>query len=185
MDVFETEIDGVLLLQPDVFGDERGFFVETWQRDRYEALGIRNEFVQDNLSFSRKGVLRGLHAQHPRGQAKLVQVLTGKIFDVAVDLRAGSPTFGQWVGRTLTEENRHQLYIPDGFAHGFCTLCDSTLFSYKCSNLYSPENELTVLWNDADIGINWPIKDPVISEKDAQGKLLRNIIPEHLPQYGP
>ncbi|BBL80618.1 dTDP-4-dehydrorhamnose 3,5-epimerase [Rubrobacter xylanophilus] len=181
MRVLETELPGVLLVEPDVFGDERGFFMESWSGRRYREAGLPERFVQDNLSFSRRGVLRGLHFQHPRGQGKLVSVLRGEVFDVAVDVRRGSPTFGRWVGVSLSEENKRQLYIPPGFAHGFVVLSEAALFFYKCTEYYAPECERTVLWNDPEIGICWPVEEPVLSEKDREAPTLRNMPPGHLP----
>jgi dTDP-4-dehydrorhamnose 3,5-epimerase len=145
MNIVSTRLDGVLLIEPRVFGDQRGYFYETYQRERYAEAGITVEFVQDNISFSRQNTLRGLHYQHPGGQAKLVQVLEGEIFDVAVDVRYGSPTFGQWVGVTLSSEKQRQLYIPAGFAHGFCVMSPTALFMYKCSDYYAPQHEGGVL----------------------------------------
>lgn len=169
MKVTDTALPGVKLVEPKVFGDQRGFFYESYHADRYAAAGIDETFVQDNVSFSRGAVLRGLHLQHPHGQAKLVGVLEGKIFDVAVDVRAGSETFGQWVGVELSADNKKQLFIPKGFAHGFCTLSETVLFSYKCSDYYMPENETAIAWNDPEIGIKWPQGDPVLSQKDSAG----------------
>ncbi|NOY52620.1 MAG: dTDP-4-dehydrorhamnose 3,5-epimerase [Deltaproteobacteria bacterium] len=168
----KTPLDGLLLIEPKVFGDDRGFFLETYEKKRYGEAGISDEFVQDNLSFSQHGVLRGLHYQKPNSQGKLVYVLRGEVFDVAVDIRAGSPTFGQWYGVTLSSENRRQLWVPAGFAHGFCVTGEAALFAYKCTDYYAPQSEVTIRWDDPAIGIDWPVKDPVISEKDAKGILL-------------
>ncbi len=184
MNVLETKLPGVLIIEPDVFGDARGYFMETWQRDRYAQAGLPIHFVQDNLSFSTRGVLRGLHFQNPNSQGKLVFVLQGEVFDVAVDIRAGSPTFGQWVGVTLSSENKRQLYIPEGFAHGFCVTSDTALFAYKCTDFYNPAAEGGIIWNDPDIGIDWPVKRPVLSEKDSVYRRLKNISRERLPRYG-
>jgi len=182
--VQETAIPGVLLLEPRVFGDDRGFFMETWQDSRYAEQGVPAGLVQDNLALSRKGVLRGLHLQHPHSQGKLVQVLRGEVFDVAVDVRRGSPHFGQWVGVRLSGENKRQFWVPEGFAHGYCVLSDEALFAYKCSDYYHPENELSVLWNDPAIGINWPLEgEPLLSDKDRQALPLADIDPERLPRY--
>ena len=183
MNILRTDLDGVLVLEPKVFSDDRGFFLETYHRIKYRGLGITVEFVQDNLSFSHKGTLRGLHYQHPHGQAKLVQVLEGHVFDVAVDVRKESKNFGRWVGVHLSSENKRQVYIPDGFAHGFCVLSETALFLYKCSDLYAPECERGVLWSDPDIGIEWPIKEPILSEKDAVYPRLRDIPLDRLPGY--
>ncbi|RLA16737.1 MAG: dTDP-4-dehydrorhamnose 3,5-epimerase [Gammaproteobacteria bacterium] len=183
MKIEKTTLPGVLLVKPKLFGDTRGFFIETWNRDRYAEQGLDVDFVQDNLSFSRKGILRGLHFQNPHGQGKLVQVLEGEVFDVAVDIRKGSPTFGQWLGVNLSSENRHQFYVPAGFAHGFCVLSETALFSYKCSDLYHPEHECSILWNDPDLKIDWPVSAPQLSEKDRSGRLLRELPETSLPEY--
>jgi dTDP-4-dehydrorhamnose 3,5-epimerase len=183
MEIVESSIPGVLIIKPKIFGDERGYFVESYHHTRYEQAGIPAPFVQDNLSLSKRGTLRGLHLQHPFGQAKLVSVLQGEVFDVAVDVRVGSPYFGQWVGVTLSEQNKHQLYVPAGFAHGFCVTSEEALFTYKCSELYHPESEMSILWNDSDIGINWPIEQPQLSEKDRQATPLRKIDKKRLPRY--
>jgi dTDP-4-dehydrorhamnose 3,5-epimerase len=182
--VIETEIPGILIVEPKVFGDARGFFMETYQSERYARWGIPGNIVQDNLSCSRRGVLRGLHLQHPHSQGKLVQVLDGEVFDVAVDTRLGSPTFGRWVGVSLSGENKRQLWIPPGFAHGFCVTSDLALFGYKCSDFYHPENELSVCWSDPDIGIEWPLDgEPDLSPKDVDAALLRDIPVDRLPVY--
>lgn len=182
--VSHTLLPGVLLIEPQVYGDERGFFMETWSRRRYAELGITEPFVQDNLSFSRYGVLRGLHFQHPNDQGKLVYVLRGEVFDVAVDVRRGSPTFGRWTGITLSWGNKKQLYIPPGFAHGFCVTSDTALFAYKCTEFHHPPTEGSVAWDDPDIGIHWPISDPRLSPKDQQGINLKEMSPECLPVFG-
>jgi dTDP-4-dehydrorhamnose 3,5-epimerase len=184
MNVIETAIPGVLILEPKVFGDERGFFMETYRANRYAELGIPVPFVQDNLSYSRRGVLRGLHVQHPHAQGKLVQVMSGEVFDVAVDIRRGSPTFGRWVGATLSGENRRQFWIPPGFAHGFLVTGDSALFIYKNTDYYSPETELGLRWDDPEIGIDWPLEGtPELSAKDSAAACLSEIPPERLPDY--
>jgi len=167
-----TPLAGLLLVKPDVFGDERGFFQETWNLRRYTEAGLDRHFVQDNLSLSRKGILRGLHFQNPGPQGKLVYVLQGEVFDVAVDVRADSPTFGQWYGAILSAENHHQLFVPEGFAHGFCVTSETALFAYKCTDFYNPKAEFSLLWNDPEIGIDWPIKNPELSEKDKNGQSL-------------
>lgn len=172
MRVEPTGLPGVLLLGGQVFEDARGSFRETWREGRYREAGVAGPFVQDNVSVSRLGVLRGLHFQHPNPQGKLVSVLQGEAWDVAVDVRAGSPTFGRWTGHLLTEQNARQLWIPKGFAHGFVALADSTIVQYKCTAAYHPEAERTLLWNDPSIGIEWPIDDPVLSEKDLRGAPL-------------
>lgn len=169
MEVIETKIPDVKLIKPRVFGDARGFFQETFQAQRYREAGIEGDFVQDNVSFSQKGVLRGLHFQDPQPQGKLVYVLQGEVFDVAVDIRAGSPTFGLWVGEYLSSENHHQLWVPPGFAHGFCVTSETALFAYKCSGYYNPATEHCILWNDKDLSISWPVDEPLVSEKDQRG----------------
>lgn len=185
MNIIQTELDGVLLVEPDVYGDQRGYFMETYSRKRYSYYNIMAEFIQDNLSFSGKGILRGLHYQLNYPQAKLVQVLKGEVFDVAVDIRVGSKTFGQWYGACLSECNRRQLYIPGGFAHGFCVTGDGALFHYKCSDYYHPEDEHGILWSDNGLNITWPCSDPVLSEKDQAYDMLKNIHLDCLPAYRP
>jgi dTDP-4-dehydrorhamnose 3,5-epimerase len=180
MEIIETPLSGVLLIKPRVFGDARGFFLETWAAERYERAGVPGPFVQDNLSLSQRGVLRGLHLQNPFAQGKLVSVAVGEVFDVCVDVRAGSATFGQWYGCHLSGENHHQLYVPPGLAHGFCVLRDSTLFSYKCTMPYHPEAELGVRWDDPDLGIAWPIENPLVSAKDGKLPRLAEIDPAKL-----
>lgn len=183
MKVIPTRLEGVVLLEPEKFGDHRGFFFESFQKKRYAEAGIDVEFVQDNISFSVRHTLRGLHFQNPHGQAKLVQSLEGEIFDVAVDIRAGSPTFGQWTGSVLSSENRRQLYVPEGFAHGFCVLSDSALFMYKCSDYYAPRAEGGIYWDDPEIGIEWPVRTPILSGRDQTFKPLNQIDLKHLPSY--
>ncbi len=176
MKVMKTQLEGVLILEPKVFGDERGFFMESFnQRVFDEAVGQHVEFVQDNHSRSTKGVLRGLHYQLQQPQGKLVRVTRGAVFDVAVDIRKSSPTFGQWVGVELTESNHRQLWIPAGFAHGFVVTSDSADFLYKASDYYAPAHERSILWNDPDIGIEWPDfgGEPKVSAKDEQGMSFR------------
>lgn len=180
MKILPTEIEGALIIEPKVFGDSRGFFMETHHRDRYRDAGIQREFVQDNLSFSVRGTLRGLHFQVRRPQAKLVMALTGEVFDVAVDIRPGSPTFGKWAGVHLSGENHRQFYVPEGFAHGFCVLSETAHFLYKCSDFYAPEDEGGILWSDPEIGIEWPVKDPIISEKDKSLPPLADLSGERL-----
>lgn len=183
MKVIETKLSGVVIVEPKIFRDTRGFFQETWHKSRYEAIGIKEQFVQDNLSFSTRGVLRGLHYQHPYGQGKLVSVVKGEVFDVAVDLRMGSPTFGQWLGVLLSGENHRQMWIPPGFAHGFCVVSDTAYFTYKCTDVYNPEFEGGVSWNDPDICIEWPLKDVKLSGKDTEYPRLRDISVERLPKF--
>lgn len=183
MKIHDTVLPGVLLIEPRVFGDPRGFLLELWHQARYQAGGLPAQFVQDNLSCSAQGTLRGLHFQHPHAQGKLVSVLQGEVFDVAVDIRVGSPTFGRWVSAVLSGGNKHQLYIPEGFAHGFCVLSETALFLYKCTDVYTPQAEGGILWNDPDLGVDWPVRSPILSEKDTRCPRLREIPPERLPQY--
>lgn len=183
MNVVETGLPGVLLVEPDVFGDDRGFFMETFNAERYREAGLPSEFVQDNLSFSQHGVLRGLHFQNPNPQGKLVYVLQGEVFDVAVDIRAGSPNFGEWTGVTLSAENKRQFYVPEGFAHGFLVTSDSALFAYKCTDRYNREAEFGIRWDDPEIGIQWPADTPSLSEKDQSFPLLSAIPEKWLPAY--
>ncbi|MET0053117.1 MAG: dTDP-4-dehydrorhamnose 3,5-epimerase [Candidatus Thiodiazotropha sp.] len=184
MDVVETKIPGVLILKPRVFGDPRGWFMETWQSERYAEHGLPERFVQDNQAYSERGVLRGLHIQNPYGQGKLVQVVKGTVFDVAVDVRRGSPWFGQWVGVELTEDNHHQFYVPVGFAHGYLVLSESAIFSYKCTDYYHPETQFSVRWDDPDIAIDWPGgATPILAEKDQFAPCLSEIPLEQLPVY--
>jgi len=183
MKVRAGKVPDVRIVEPDVHGDDRGFFMESYSRNRYAEAGIPGEFVQDNVSLSAKGILRGLHLQHPNDQGKLCFVLDGEVFDVAVDVRVGSPTFGQWDAVTLSSENKRQLYIPPGFAHGFCVLSERALFSYKCSDFYAATSELGVAWDDPEIGIKWPIESPRLSLKDRQNPRLRDIPIVTLPRY--
>jgi len=183
MNRIETRLQGVVILEPRVFGDTRGFFLETWNRARYEALGLPGVFVQDNLSQSVRGVLRGLHYQNPQAQGKLVTVLQGEVFDVAVDVRAGSPSFGQWVGVWLSQETKRELYVPPGFAHGFVVTSENALFWYKCTEYYNPQAEGSIAWDDPDLAITWPMSDPSLSVKDQAAPRLRDISPDRLPQY--
>jgi len=181
--VTPAAIPEVLLIEPRVFRDERGSFVETWQATDHRDAVTPLPFVQDNVSVSRRGVVRGLHFQHPHGQGKLVMVLAGAAWDVAVDVRRGSPTFGRWVAEELTEGNRRQLWIPAGFAHGFQALSDGVVFHYKCTDTYHPECERTVLWSDPALAIPWPVADAVVAAKDAAAPLFADQPPEHLPSY--
>lgn len=178
MKVIPTKLPGAVIIEPRVFGDSRGFFLETFSAPRYAEHGIREAFVQDNLSKSRRGVLRGLHLQSPTFQGKLVSVIAGEVFDVAVDIRLGSPTFGQWEGVALSGENKRQFYVPPGFAHGFVVLSDEAIFSYKCTRLYRPDEEISIAWNDRDIGIDWPIETPTLSDKDKNALRLSDV-PKH------
>lgn len=183
MRIINSDLPGVLIVEPKVFGDQRGFFMETWNQASYAAAGIPSVFVQDNLSLSKKGVLRGLHFQNPNTQGKLVYVLQGEVFDVAVDIRHGSPTFGQSVSIVLSADNKRQLFIPPGFAHGFCVTSETALFAYKCTDQYNPKAEASVMWNDPALHIRWPIPNPEISAKDAHGIPLAAIPNGKLPRY--
>ena len=183
MKILETSIPEVILIEPKVFGDPRGFFLETYQQKRYRDAGIALPFVQDNHSRSAKGVLRGLHFQLRYPQGKLVQVIRGEVFDVAVDIRHGSPTFGKWSGSLLSETNHRQLYVPPGFAHGFCVLSEIADFLYKCTDYYHPEDENGIAWNDPGIGIDWPIASPRLSDKDRRFRPLHEVPPALLPRY--
>jgi dTDP-4-dehydrorhamnose 3,5-epimerase len=182
MNVERLALPEVLLIKPRLFRDVRGHFAETWRDSSYREQGI-GPFVQDNVSVSRRGVLRGLHLQHPRSQAKLVCTLRGRIFDVAVDVRVGSPTYGRWVSIELSDENCWQLYIPAGFAHGFVAMTDNVVFTYKCSDYYAPEAERTIRWNDPAIGIEWPESSPIIAPKDAEALLLADLPRDAMPRY--
>ena len=172
MTVHELKLPGLLLFTPDVYGDDRGFFLETWNAARYREHGLDAGFVQDNVSYSTHGVLRGLHYQDPHPQGKLVMVLRGEIFDVAVDIREDAATFGTWEGVTLSAENKRQLYVPPGFAHGFVVTGEEALVHYKCTDYYHPEAEGTIRWDDPAIGVDWPVETPTLSEKDAAGTRL-------------
>ncbi|HMJ54441.1 MAG TPA: dTDP-4-dehydrorhamnose 3,5-epimerase [Polyangiaceae bacterium] len=183
MRVTSTELPEVVVIEPQVFGDARGYLLESWHLARYRDAGLPETFVQDNLSKSSRGVLRGLHFQEPKAQGKLISVLEGDVFDVAVDIRVGSPRFGKAMTITLSGENKRQVYIPPGFAHGFCVLSDTALFMYKCTELYAPEAEGGVLWNDPDLAIVWPVEQPTLSAKDAKYARLRDIDLERLPKY--
>lgn len=185
MKVEETSLPGVLLIRTRMFPDTRGNFRESWSDDRYRAAGIDVRFVQDNISVSKRGVIRGLHFQNPHGQAKLVSVLQGAVWDVSVDVRAQSPTFGRWVGAELCGEVGTQLFVPAGFAHGFAVLSETAIVAYKCSEYYAPHAEHTLRWDDPVVRIEWPISEPILSDKDRAGQSL-NSIPEHaLPEYHP
>jgi dTDP-4-dehydrorhamnose 3,5-epimerase len=183
MNIIETNIADLKIIEPKVFGDERGFFIETYNQQRYQDAGINEIFVQDNLSFSRKGILRGLHYQKPMMQGKLVQVLQGEVYDVGVDIRQGSPTFGQWHGIILSADNKRQFYVPPGFAHGFLVISETALFSYKCTDLYDPEGEVSIAWNDPELNIDWPINAPQLSAKDQQARCLKDLSEQELPVY--
>ncbi len=182
MKITPTSLPGVMLIEPDVFGDTRGFFMETWHAQKYAQAGLDVKFVQDNHSRSNKGILRGLHYQLKQAQGKLVRVSHGAVFDVVVDIRKGSPSFGQWVNYELSDNNFRQLCIPPGFAHGFCVLSETADFIYKCTDFYAPEHEQSILWNDPDIGIICPGTDFLVSEKDRQASLLKDMN-SRLPVY--
>ena len=179
----ETSIPGVLIIEPQVFHDDRGFFLETFHSNKYVEGGIDRAFVQDNHSHSQFGTLRGLHYQLGHAQGKLIYVVRGEIFDVAVDIRKGSPFFGKWVGVTLSAENKHLLYVPEGFAHGFCVVSETADVIYKCTDVYSPKDEGGVFWADPEVGINWPVETPILSEKDSRYSKLSEIPEELLPTY--
>lgn len=183
MKVTETEIPGVLVIEPRVHADARGYLFESWSRERYASAGVAAAFVQDNVSLSVRGTLRGLHFQWPHAQGKLVQVLRGEVFDVAVDIRDGSPTFGRWVSRCLSDRNRQQLYIPPGLAHGFQVLSDEAVLAYKCTEYYRADCEATIAWNDPELGIAWPIADPTMSDKDRSATRLRDLPAARRPRF--
>lgn len=176
-------LDGVLLITPVVRSDSRGSFFEAWHADRYAELGLPTTFVQDNVSRSSYGTLRGMHLQEPFGQGKLVQALEGEILDVAIDVRVGSPTFGRWVGARLSAANQHQIYVPVGFAHGFCVVSPTAIVTYKCTTFYHPAAEMSVAWNDPSVGIEWPVDQPLLSEKDAKAPRLGDIPGDRLPRW--
>jgi dTDP-4-dehydrorhamnose 3,5-epimerase len=180
MEIIKTSIPEVIVFVPPVFTDSRGYFLETYQQQKYAAAGISKPFVQDNQSYSTKNVLRGLHFQLRHPQAKLVRVTQGSVFDVAIDIRKNSPTFGKWHGEILSAENKKQMYIPENFAHGFCILSDSAEFVYKCTDFYVPGDESGLIWNDPQLGIKWPIQQPILSEKDAALPSLADVL-ELLP----
>ena len=183
MKITPTGLPEVVLIEPTCFGDSRGFFFESYQTERYQQAGIKLPFVQDNISRSEKNVLRGLHFQRQHMQGKLVGVTRGAVFDVAVDIRYGSPTFGKSAGFVLDDKNHHQLYVPPGFAHGFCVLSEEVDFYYKCTDIYHAASEMGILWNDPDLKINWPITEPLLSVKDQQHARLRDLTKEQLPKY--
>jgi dTDP-4-dehydrorhamnose 3,5-epimerase len=184
MNVIPTALPDVLLIEPRVIGDSRGYFKETYQRARYHEFGITADFVQDNVSTSQQGVIRGLHFQTPRCQGKLVQVLVGSVFDVVVDIRPDSPTYRQWIGYELSETNHRQLWIPAGFAHGFAVLSPTATFVYKCTEYYDGPGDRSLLWNDPEIGVEWPIENPTLSARDQKGTPLRDFPAHELPRIG-
>ncbi len=184
MKIIQTKLQGCVIIEPRVFGDDRGFFLETFQANRYkDEVGIKLSFVQDNHSRSVKGVLRGLHFQKKKPQGKLVRVVRGEVYDVALDIRKGSPTFGEWEAVILSEDNKKQFWIPPGFAHGFIVLSDTADFEYKCTDYYDPDDEVSVLWSDPDLGINWPKIDVKLSAKDCNALRLKDLSLENLPKY--
>jgi len=182
LNIIPGSIEGLLIIEPQFFDDQRGYFTEVYHHSRYHEAGIRRQFVQDNLSFSVKGTLRGLHFQVSRPQAKLVQVIAGMVFDVAADLRPDSPSFKQWLGFTLSDQNRRQLYIPEGFAHGFCVMSETAHLLYKCTDVYVPEDECGIIWSDPDLAIKWPVDPPLVSPKDARLPLLSQLSPDKYPR---
>ena len=183
MNVREAGLGEVLIIEPCVFEDPRGFFLETWNQSRYIQAGLPSRFVQDNLSYSTKGTLRGLHYQNPHPQGKLIYVLEGEVFDVVVDIRCGSPTYRKWIGVTLTAESKRQVYVPPGFAHGFCVMSDATLFAYKSTEFYDPVADHGITWDDPDIGINWPIGTPILSDRDRMLPTLKGTPAHKLPRF--
>lgn len=183
MKILKTDIPGVLQISPSVFCDDRGFFLETYEKKKYRSAGIKYQFVQDNYSRSKKNVVRGLHYQHTHMQGKLVRVVYGEAFDVAVDVRIGSPTFGKYTCVTLSAKSKNQLWIPPGFAHGYCAITEYADFEYKCTDFYYPQEEISIIWNDPDINIPWPTSLPILSEKDEIGSNLKKIPTHLLPKY--
>lgn len=181
--VIPGKLPGVMLVQPKMFPDARGYFTESYHAAKYAEAGIGKPFVQDNYSYSVKGVLRGLHSQVRQPQGKLVFVVQGEVFDVAVDIRRGSPTYGRWEAHVLNSTNGHQLFVPEGFAHGFVVLSDAALVMYKCTALYAPHDEQGIAWNDPDIGIDWPVKNPVLGPKDVSLPRLKDLAADRLPVY--
>ncbi|MHC1742682.1 MAG: dTDP-4-dehydrorhamnose 3,5-epimerase [Syntrophobacteraceae bacterium] len=183
MKITPTDLPEVMIVDPDLYRDQRGYLLETYQLKRYPDLGISASFVQDNLSFSKRGVLRGLHYQRGQPQGKLVTVMHGRIFDVAADIRLGSPTFGRWVGVELSSEDHRQIYVPEGFAHGFCVLSETAVVLYKCTDYYAPPEERGILWNCPTLGIPWPVGEPILSSKDGSLPTLKEVGAEELPRF--
>jgi len=183
MKVIETSLRGALIIEPQVFGDARGFFYESYNKGKWTAAGIHAEFIQSNVSRSAQGVLRGLHYQWPNPQGKLVSVLEGEVYDVAVDIRRGSPTFGRSAGVMLTAENHRHFWVPEGFAHGFCVLSEFATFTYQCTALYDAKADAGIRWNDAALGIDWPLSEPLLSEKDGKAPLLQDVPRDRLPVF--
>lgn len=184
MKVVETSLPGAMIIEPQVFGDARGYFYESYNEAKYREAGIDRRFVQSNVSRSARGVLRGLHYQWPNPQGKLVSVLDGEVYDVAVDIRRGSPHFGKWTGVMLTADNKRHFWIPEGFAHGFCVVSEHATFSYQCTALYDAKADAGISWNDPDIGINWPLDAPLLSEKDGKAPRLKDVSENLLPVLG-
>lgn len=180
MKIIPSKLPGVRIIEPAVFGDARGYFVETWNARRYAEIHGPAGFVQDNLSLSSRGTLRGLHFQNPNAQGKLISVLAGEVYDVIVDLRQSSPTFGHWEAFSISAANQLQVFLPPGFAHGFQVVSDTALFHYKCTAFYSAADEHTLRWDDPDLGIPWPLPDPILSAKDTRGKRLKDLAPDQL-----
>ena len=185
MKVVETSLPGCMVIEPAVFGDERGFFFETWNAERFGEHGLPTKFVQSNVSSSSRGVLRGLHYQWPNPQGKLVSVLEGEVYDVAVDIRRGSPHFGRWMAVVLSAENKKQLWIPEGFAHGFAVLSERAVFSYLCTSVYDKAADAAIRWDDASIAVDWPISHPLLSRKDLIAPFMEEVAPARLPVYQP
>jgi dTDP-4-dehydrorhamnose 3,5-epimerase len=183
MKIRQTELPGCVVIEPKVFGDERGFFFEQWNAARYREAGLDLQFVQSNLSSSAHGVLRGLHYQWPNPQGKLVSVLEGEVYDVAVDIRRGSPSFGRWTAAVLSADNKRQFWVPEGFAHGFVVLSERALFHYLCTAPYDAASDASLRWNDAELAIDWPLAEPLLSDKDARAPFLAEIAPARLPPY--
>ena len=183
MKTIETDLPDCVVIEPSIFGDERGFFYEAWNAERFGRNGLPSRFVQSNVSSSSRGVLRGLHYQWPNPQGKLVSVLEGEVYDVAVDIRRGSPHFGRWTAVVLSGENKRQLWIPEGFAHGFAVLSERAVFSYLCTAVYDRAADAGIRWDDARIGIDWPIREPLLSDKDARAPFLDEVAPERLPAF--
>lgn len=183
MKVIQTGLPGCLVLEPQVFGDDRGFFYESFNRDKFADIGLAPEFVQGNVSTSARGVLRGLHYQWPKPQGKLVSVLEGEVWDVAVDIRRGSPTFGRWTAAILSAENKRHFWVPEGFAHGFVTLSERALFTYLCTATYDRDADAGIRWDDTDLAIDWPVGAPLLSDKDARAPFLAEVAQERLPVF--
>ena len=183
MKIIETGLPGCVVIEPAVFGDARGFFYESWNRQRFAEAGLHFEVVQSNVSMSQRGVLRGLHYQWPQPQGKLVSVLEGEVYDVAVDIRRGSPTFGRSAAAMLTADNKRHFWVPEGFAHGFCVVSERAVFTYLCTAHYAREADAAIRWNDASLAIDWPVSDPLLSDKDAAAPFLAEVAPERLPTF--